>query len=599
MSATRTPTILDCTIRDGSYAIDFKFTAEDTALIAGLLDEAGLTYIEVGHGLGLGASEAGMGTAPSNDLEVLTKTRESVGSARLGAFFIPGIGELHHLAEARHAGLDFVRVGQNADEIESTFEYLEFAREQGLEVFLNFMKTYGIPVERFARSCRKAEAFGIAGAYVVDSAGGMMPNEVAAYVRAARESCDVPIGFHGHSNLHLAVANSLAAYEAGATFVDTSVYGIGRSSGNVPTEVMVAVFERLGVATGIDPMQIVDLAETWLRPLAEHLHPHDMVAVSLGYGRFHSSYLPRALDAARKAGINPFRLIAELGKRDVMNLSDELLAATVEELRDQSRPEVRLDVARFSQEGFESRRIGNRPGAVSQLIDGLEVVAAKRHLAVVLDLAASPALAEEGVAAEFVLEDDSMALGRVRFGSAEALAEALADQHDRVEIAILDTDRIGPGLIAEAVAAIEPLTREGVLPYRRSALELDWLGEVTVAELAGAGRSFALADPGTYSAADVAVLVRRLEMIGPVRRWDEAAGAVDVLVIAGTVDAAPIGGEPPGLIVGFTPALGEGPADECEVLELDPHDALRDRVGAWRRALTARDPNLRAARARR
>ncbi len=64
------------------------------------------------------------------------------------------------------------------------------------------------------------------------------------------------------------------------------MYGIGRSSGNVPTEVMAAVFQRLGIETGIDPLDIIDLAESYLRPLAEHLHSHDMTAVSLGLGAF-------------------------------------------------------------------------------------------------------------------------------------------------------------------------------------------------------------------------------------------------------------------------------------------------------------------------
>src|SRR5437899_2184478 len=110
------PTILDCTIRDGSYAIDFKFTAADTALIAGLLDEAGLTYIEIGHGLGLGASEAGKGRAASHDLEVIEQTRERVSRGRIGTFFIPGVGTEANMRDAASAGLDFIRVGQNADE---------------------------------------------------------------------------------------------------------------------------------------------------------------------------------------------------------------------------------------------------------------------------------------------------------------------------------------------------------------------------------------------------------------------------------------------------------------------------------------------------
>ena len=287
------PTLLDCTIRDGSYAIDFKFTEADTALIASQLDAAGIGWIEVGHGVGLGASDAGKGRAAAHDLHVIAHTRERVRDARIGAFFIPGIGRPQDLRDAAAVGLDFVRIGYDADAIEKVLPSLEIAREAGLEVFVNFMKSYGITPAAFARGAAMAEEAGAIGAYVVDSAGGMLPAEVNAYISAARAESAIPLGFHGHNNLHLAVANSLAAFEAGAEFIDTSVYGIGRSSGNVPTEVMAAVFSLMGIDCGVDPLAIIDLAEAYLTPLAEHLHPHDMIAVSLGLGRFHS-VLPAA-----------------------------------------------------------------------------------------------------------------------------------------------------------------------------------------------------------------------------------------------------------------------------------------------------------------
>ena len=440
------PTLLDCTIRDGSYAIDFKFTEADTALIASQLDAAGIGWIEVGHGVGLGASDAGKGRAAAHDLDVIARTREQVREARIGAFFIPGIGRPQDLRDAAAAGLDFVRIGYDADEIEKVLPSLEIAREAGLDVFVNFMKSYGITPAAFARGAAMAEEAGAIGAYVVDSAGGMLPAEVTSYISAARAESAIPLGFHGHSNLHLAVANSLAAFEAGAEFIDTSVYGIGRSSGNVPTEVMAAVFSLMGIDCGVDPLAIIDLAEAYLTPLAEHLHPHDMIAVSLGLGRFHSSFLPAALEAAEAAGVNPFRLIVALGRNDVMRMTEADLEAAVAALRDGgARPEIRREVARFSHPGFGPSRIRNRADAVAELLDGLEVVAAKRRLTVVLDLVSAPALGDDDVTAEFVLEDEDMALGRVRFGSDAALAATLGEHGARIGLALLDVAALAPG----------------------------------------------------------------------------------------------------------------------------------------------------------
>src|ERR1700719_1243241 len=92
-----TPEILEVTLRDGSYVVDFQFTAQDTALIGSALDSAGFRWIEIGHGLGLNASASGKGDAAATDEEYLAAAAEAVRSARWGAFFIPGIGRAEDL----------------------------------------------------------------------------------------------------------------------------------------------------------------------------------------------------------------------------------------------------------------------------------------------------------------------------------------------------------------------------------------------------------------------------------------------------------------------------------------------------------------------
>ena len=189
---------------------------------------------------------------------------------------------------------------------------------------------------------------------------------------------------------------------------------------------------------------------------------------------FHSSYLPRALQAADDAGVDPYRLIVELGRQDVMRLPDELLEQTVVRLRDRARPTARPDVARFSDARFGPRRIATRPEAIGELLDGLEVVAAKRHLAVVLDLVPSPVLDEETVTTEFVLEDDHMALGRLRFGSAEAAVGALDGRTGIVTLALIDAAD------AATVAGLAGVLRTGLSPYRSDELELEILGDAAL-----------------------------------------------------------------------------------------------------------------------
>ena len=223
--------ILECTLRDGSYAVDFKFTENDTAILAGVLGRLGFRWIEVGHGVGLGAMKAGKGSMPATDERLIEAAKRAAPNAQIGCFFIPGIGTADQLKSAHAAGLDFVRIGYHAPEIEEAYPYLTLAKGLGLKPCLNFMKTYGISAETFAEKAREGAAAGAEVIYCVDSAGSMFPEDVRKYLSAAHDRCECKLGFHGHSNLQFAVANSVEAVRCGASFIDTTLYGleIGRA----------------------------------------------------------------------------------------------------------------------------------------------------------------------------------------------------------------------------------------------------------------------------------------------------------------------------------------------------------------------------------
>lgn len=587
--------LLDCTIRDGSYAIDFKFSPSDAALVAGLLDDLGLPYIEIGHGLGLGGGGGGdAGAVLERDRLEIERARPEVSRGRLGAFFIPGIGDLDNLSAAAASGLDFVRVGQNADELDDVWRYVEYARALGLEVFVNLMKTYGVAPAAFADAAVRAADHGVAAVYVVDSAGGMLPDEVKTYVTEARARSSVPIGFHGHSNLHLGVANSLAALEAGATFVDTSLYGIGRSSGNVPTEVFVALLDRLGIDVGIDPIAVIEAAEQYVQPLAEHLHPHTMTAVSLGFGRFHSSYLPTALAAAEQAGVSPLRLIVELGKRDVMRLSDELLAEVVADLGNAPAAPSDSALARFSHPSFGPRRIRRDADAVEDLLQGLESVAAKRRLQVVLDLVASPRTDDESITAEFVLEDRFMSLGRIRYGSIESLEALLDHVGPRLHLGLLDVDAApGPFRPTELGQAAR---RAAILPYRSHELALTHLADVALALVWNSNDpSVTFVDSGYFAPDDVAVLASRLG--GAAHVSSSSTGGL--VVVAGPLTATEAETFAADQIVCLETGTLTSPKSDPRVLRIPVDDAYRGRLPGWRQALeTAKSHELDATASR-
>jgi 4-hydroxy-2-oxovalerate aldolase len=335
---TRQLDIVDCTLRDGGYAVDFRFTAGDTARLCRALEAAGCRFIEVGHGFGLGASGPRLGVAAASDEEYLRAAASALKTARFGAFFIPGVGTIQHLDLARDCGMGFVRIGTNITQSAEAEPFIRHARRLGLEVSYNGMKSYAVTPEEFRERVRRAVDWGAHRVNLVDSAGGMLPAEVGRYIGLLRERLDVPLGFHGHNNLMLAIANNLAAIDAGATVVDTTLGGIGRSGGNAQTEVMVAVCIKLGIETGIDLFRVMDVGEEFARGCGTAVPGIRAVDVTMACALFHSSFLGRIDAAAEQFRVDRRALIMAVSQRDRINPSPALIMQVAADLAERSGP---------------------------------------------------------------------------------------------------------------------------------------------------------------------------------------------------------------------------------------------------------------------
>lgn len=325
--------ILDCTLRDGSYAIDFGFTAEQTAQISGTLHELGFPYIEVGHGVGMGASRAGYGVAACSDHAYATSARGT-----WGMFCIPGIADLIDLEDMAELGMKFVRIGCNVDAVREAVPFIKRARDLGLYVFSNLMKSYTASPEQFGEVSKVCVDAGAQCIYVVDSAGGMVANEILKYQMAIKDSCgEIRTGFHGHNNIGLAVANAVAAGAFGFDVIDCSLQGLGRSAGNVPTEQFLAAMNACGRNTNQDLLKVCEISETLIRPLVRHsgIASLDVVA---GVSQFHSSYMQRLLRVAKDKHVSPLELIVAVSEEDKVNCPEDLLYRCAEKLTSKYYP---------------------------------------------------------------------------------------------------------------------------------------------------------------------------------------------------------------------------------------------------------------------
>jgi 4-hydroxy-2-oxovalerate aldolase len=594
--------ILECTLRDGSYAVDFKFTERDTDVLASVLGRLGFRWIEVGHGLGLGAAQAGKGSMPTSDERLIESAKRAAPNAMIGCFFIPGIGHRDQLRSARAAGLDFVRIGYNAPEVEEGYPYLEFARELGLVPCLNFMKTYGVTPKQFGEKALGGEKAGAAAVYCVDSAGSMFPDDVRGYISEARQRCQCTLGFHGHSNLQFAVANSVEAFRSGARLIDSTLYGLGRSSGNVPTEVAVAVFHKLGVETGIDLYEVMDAAEEFLEPLMSQIQLYDMMAVSMGYSQFHSSFLPKVAAAARKHGVELRRLVVAMGELDPVHLDENNLERVAANLPKRKTTKSREVLTSFRAPGISGSSISSSLVSVKSLVDGMVITCAKRRARPVLELVAAESPSSGFVLADLVLAEDSIVLGRVTYGSFEILEQVLALTKNDISVYLVDLDSGAwetelPAYIKEMVGV------ERIIAIRSRSLLANYLDEVMMSTAQRYG-DFCLMIYGYPDAALLKscsesfknVVVRgqlpaeappncwRIEDFSDRMHFDLGIAVALLLCPPSSADAQSIDqltrADGVLLTAGYFPRL-EQDLPNRGVVRLDPNDAYRGQIARW------------------
>lgn len=320
--------VMDCTLRDGANVIGKGFDAKLTkSMIEGMIN-CGITTIEMGNCLGLGAYEANNSIAPCNDVEYLELIQPYLDKAEIGMFMGYKNATQENIDLAAKYGLKFLRIGANAGDGADACEGVKRVKAAGMKCRYSMMKGYILSPEELAKEAKMLADCGLDEITIMDSAGTMMPHQVTEYTKALVEAIDIPVAFHGHNNLGLSVANAIAAAEGGATVFDCGLLGMARSAGNCATELLVATFQRLGWMQDIDLYKLLNYLDEELIPAMEAqgyhtaVKPYDLI---LGLAGCHSSFTKRFQDIAAEYDVPLYNLVVEASKLDQKAPSEELI----------------------------------------------------------------------------------------------------------------------------------------------------------------------------------------------------------------------------------------------------------------------------------
>ena len=319
--------LTDSTLRDGSHAMRHQFTEAHVEAIVGALDAAGMPVIEVTHGDGLSGSTFNYGFGLRTDAQLVAAAVKTAKTAKIAVLLLPGLGTVENLREAHGVGASIARVATHSTEADVSVQHFGAARELGMETVGFLMLSHRTDPDSLAKQARIMADAGCQCVYVVDSAGALYPDGVRDRVQAlvAELGNDAQVGYHGHQNLSLGVANSIVAYEHGARQIDGTLCALGAGAGNSPTEILATVFEGLGVPTGVDVDAVLAAAEEVVKPMITRMPLADRASIVQGRFGVYNSFLLHAERAADRYGVSAHEILRKVGEAGYVGGQEDMI----------------------------------------------------------------------------------------------------------------------------------------------------------------------------------------------------------------------------------------------------------------------------------
>ena len=261
--------ILDCTIRDGGLVNNWDFSVEFVQDLYDGLSAAGVEYMEIGYKNSpklLNATEPNPWRfLDDNFLKEIIPVKKFT---KLSALVDIGRVDPNDILPREQSVLDMIRVACYIREVDKGLELVQLFHDLGYETTLNIMALSSAPEHQLIEAFDMVKESPVDVVYIVDSFGSLDPVDIEHQVKKFKAMLpNKQLGIHTHNNMQLAFANTLTAMRNGVTFLDSSVYGMGRAAGNCHTELLVGNIQKttyeLKPVLGVIEKHMLDMREKW------------------------------------------------------------------------------------------------------------------------------------------------------------------------------------------------------------------------------------------------------------------------------------------------------------------------------------------------
>ena len=237
--------ILDCTIRDGGYINNWRFDKKLTREVYRALSKAGVDYIEIGYrGTEEYFNKTEYGIWRFTPEEVIREVIHNIHGAKIALMADYGKIDAKDFCEAKDSVINLVRVAVHKDNLQGAIELLEEIRQKGYKTSLNAMDYSSYSKNESSNLINLLKKTNVDYIYIVDSYGSLLPYQFESIFKPFLDIPNIKIGFHSHNSLQMAFANTLEAVSCGVHIIDSTIYGMGRAAGNLPTEIIISFLER-------------------------------------------------------------------------------------------------------------------------------------------------------------------------------------------------------------------------------------------------------------------------------------------------------------------------------------------------------------------